>query len=364
MHKMSFDHYLSLLNNEPQELQSLANERARNLFDQTITYSRNFFVPITHQCRNRCGYCSFVSDDVNSWITPDSFQSLLEKAKSTKCSEILLTLGEKPEMKYETAKEFLRRYSCNSTTEYVTMFCELALEENLLPHSNPGVITFEELRYLKEVNASLGLMLESSSVRLLDKGEAHHHSPTKHPKLRLEVIENAGKLRIPFTSGLLIGIGETKEERIESLMHLQNINKKYQHIQEIIIQNFNPQKGTPMQDYPPPEEKDVLLTIALSRIIMGSNVNIQAPPNLNRDRIIDLLNYGANDLGGISPVTIDYINPNMIWQEELHLGENLESEGFLLRQRLPVYPPYEKYLNRKIRKIIEDKHRNEEIISP
>jgi 7,8-didemethyl-8-hydroxy-5-deazariboflavin synthase CofG subunit len=361
---MSFDYYLSLLNNEPKELQSLANEKARNLYGQTITYSRNFFVPITHQCRNRCGYCSFVSDDVKSWITPDSFQSLLKKAKSEKCSEILLTLGEKPEEKYETAREFLRRYSCNSTVDYVKMFCELALDENLLPHSNPGVITFEELKNLKDSNASLGLMLESSSTRLLDKDEAHYLSPTKDPKLRLEVIENAGRLRIPFTSGLLIGIGETKEERIESLLYLQNINKKYRHIQEIIIQNFNPQKGTPMQDYPPPEEEDVLLTIALSRMIMGSNVNIQAPPNLNRDRIITLLDYGANDLGGISSATIDYINPNMTWQEESNLGKNLESEGFFLKQRLPVYPPYEKYLNKKIRKIIEDKYRNEEIISP
>lgn len=364
MYKMSFDHYLSLLNNEPKELQSLANEKARNLYGQTITYSRNFFVPITHQCRNRCGYCSFVSDDVNSWITPDSFQSLLKKAKSVKCSEILLTLGEKPEEKYKNAREFLRRYNCNSTVDYVKMFCELILDENLLPHSNPGVITFEELKNLKDSNASLGLMLESSSVRLLEKDEAHYLSPTKNPKLRLEVIENAGKLKIPFTSGLLIGIGETKEERIESLVHLQNINKKYRHIQEIIIQNFNPQKGTPMQDYPPPEEEDVLLTIALSRMIMDSNVNIQAPPNLNRDRIIALLDYGANDLGGISPATIDYINPNMTWQEESNLGKNLESEGFLLKQRLPVYPPYEKYLNKRIRKIIEDKYRNEEIISP
>lgn len=364
MYKMSFDHYLSLFNNEPKELQSLANEKARNLYGQTITYSRNFFVPITHQCRNRCGYCSFVSDDVNSWITPDSFQSLLKKAKSVKCSEILLTLGEKPEEKYKNAREFLRRYNCNSTVDYVKMFCELILDENLLPHSNPGVITFEELKNLKDSNASLGLMLESSSVRLLDKDEAHYLSPTKNPKLRLEVIENAGKLKIPFTSGLLIGIGETKEERIESLVHLQNINKKYRHIQEIIIQNFNPQKGTPMQDYPPPEEEDVLLTIALSRMIMDSNVNIQAPPNLNRDRIIALLDYGANDLGGISPATIDYINPNMTWQEESNLGKNLESEGFLLKQRLPVYLPYEKYLNKRIRKIIEDKYRNEEIISP
>ncbi len=361
---MSFDHYLSLLNNEPQELQSLANEKARKLFGQTITYSRNFFVPITHQCRNRCGYCSFVSDDVKSWITPDSFKSLLEKAKSVNCSEILLTLGEKPEKKHATAREFLRKYGCNSTVEYVKMFCEIVLEEKLLPHSNLGVITFEELKTLKDYNASLGLMLESSSDHLLDEGEAHYHSPTKNPKLRFEVIENAGKLNIPFTSGLLIGIGETKEDRIKSLMHLQIINKQYQHIQEIIIQNFNPQKGTPMQDYPPPEEKDVLQAIALSRVIMGSNVNIQAPPNLNRNRIVDLLNFGANDLGGISPVTIDHINPNMTWQEESQLGKNLESVGFLLKQRLPVYPPYEKYLNKRIRKIIEDKYRNEEIISP
>ncbi|MBY9000979.1 MAG: 7,8-didemethyl-8-hydroxy-5-deazariboflavin synthase subunit CofG, partial [Candidatus Heimdallarchaeota archaeon] len=224
---MSLDNYLSLLHSEPAELLIAADEKARKIFGQTITFSRNFFVPITHQCRNRCGYCSFVSDDVNSWITPDKFQKLLQQANLAKCSEILLTLGEKPELKYESAREFLLQNNCSSTIEYVKLFCDLALDEKLLPHSNPGVISFEELKYLKDSNASLGLMLESSSPRLLEQGEAHYNSPSKNPELRIETIENAGKLKIPFTTGLLIGIGETWKERIESLIILQSISRRF-----------------------------------------------------------------------------------------------------------------------------------------
>lgn len=357
---MNVDNYLSLLQNDISEIKNRANEIARKTYGQVVSYSRNFFVPVTHQCQNRCGYCSFVSDDVKSWITPEKYIKLLEKAKNYKCSEILLTLGEKPEIKYNSAKEFLRKQGFQTTVEYIKHFCNLALEKKLLPHSNPGVLTFEELESLKESNASMGLMLESTSKMLLEKNKAHFHSPTKNPEIRLRTIEDAGRLKIPFTTGILIGIGETWEDRIRSLLEIHRLSKKYNHIQEVIVQNFNPQKNTPMQNHPPPKQNEILLTISLARIILKSNVSIQAPPNLNRARIIELLDHGANDLGGISPVSIDYINPNMVWQEETELEKKLRQNKFTLKERLPVYPAYEKYLNKRIRKIIKDIYENEE----
>ena len=207
-------------------------------------------------------------------------------------------------------------------------------------------------------------MLESNSERLMSEGEAHQYSPGKNPSLRLEVIENAGKLKIPFTTGILVGIGETLEERIESLDTLAKLSKKYKHIQEVIVQNFNPQQGTPMQNNPPPSEEDFLLSVSLARCILPSQVSVQIPPNLNKERIMESLRYGANDLGGISPISIDYINPNMKWHKEEELKLDLEQQGYSLKKRLPVYPKYEKYLSTRIRKIIEENYRNEEAFSP
>ncbi len=360
---MDKDYFLSLLREDKEELVIQAYEKKNQIYNQTVTYSRNIFVPVTHQCRNRCGYCGFVSDDPNSWITPEGFSEILTKAKNTKSNEILITLGEKPEEKYESAKKFLTSINLSSTVEYVKYLCNITLEEKLLPHSNLGVLSFEELNILKEYNASLGLMLETSSSRLLNKNQPHFLSPGKNPETRLEVIENAGKLKIPFTTGLLIGIGETWEERIDSLLKLREISKKYRHIQEVIIQNFNPQPNTPMEKHPPPSAEEFLLSISLSRLILPPEVSIQIPPNLNRNRIVTSLKYGANDLGGISPVSIDYINPEMEWHNESQLKTLLKKESYVLQKRLPVYPQYEKYLNSRIREIIEDYYQNEETIS-
>ena len=360
---MSVDSFLSLLQDDKEELISKAYEKKERIYEKIVTFSRNIFVPVTHQCRNRCGYCSFVSDDSNSWITPDRLEYILMKAKKAQCNEVLFTLGEKPEEKYTSAREFLALYGYDSTVEYVIEFCNKTLEEKLLPHSNLGVVTYEELKLLKQCNASLGLMLETSSSRLFDKGQPHHLSPGKNPETRLEVIRNAGKLRIPFTSGLLIGIGETWEERIDSLLILSEISGKYKHIQEIIIQNFNPQPGTPMEEHLPPSDEEFLLTISLARLILPSEVSVQIPPNLNEYRIISSLNHGANDLGGISPVSIDYINPEREWHSEIQLKEIISKESYILQKRLPVYPQYEKYLNSRIRELIEEYYQNEETLS-
>ena len=358
---MNSEDFLHLLNNDPTELVRKAGIKRERKHGKQITFSRNIFVPVTHQCRNRCGYCSFVSDDSNSWIFPDAFDQLLLIAKNNNCKEVLLTLGEKPEEKYQTAKDILRKLEFQTTIEYVNYLCEQALEFHLLPHSNLGLVSYKELQMLKQTNASLGLMLETSSIRLMNEGEAHHHSPGKNPCLRIETIENAGKLNIPFTTGILIGIGETWMERIESIKVIADLAKKYNHIQEVIIQNFNPQKSTPMANYPPPKEEDILFSIALAKLILPDEVSIQIPPNLNRDRVIAAINHGANDLGGISPVTVDYINPNLVWQEELDLSEELHQAGFSLVERLPVYPQYEKYLNTRIREIVEEFKANEEV---
>ncbi|MFW9851467.1 MAG: 7,8-didemethyl-8-hydroxy-5-deazariboflavin synthase subunit CofG [Candidatus Thorarchaeota archaeon] len=361
---MSVEYYLSLLQNNKEELISKSSEIARKNYGNEITFSRNIFIPVTRQCRNRCSYCGFVSDDPESWITKDQYLLMLKQAKEEKCSEILLTLGEKPEEKYQSARDFLAEQGFSSTFEYIHYFCEIALSQLLLPHSNLGILSYKELEYLKECNASLGLMLESISDRLLSEGEAHQHSLGKKPSLRLEVIENAGKLKIPFTTGILVGIGETLEERIESLDVLAKLSKKYQHIQEVIVQNFNPQQGTLMQNNLPPSDEEYLDSVSLARCILPSQVSVQIPPNLNRERIIESLKCGANDLGGISPISTDYINPDMKWHREEELRLDLEKQGYFLKERLPVYPQYEKYLSNRIRKIIEDNYRNEEAFSP
>jgi len=353
---------LSLLKSNRDEILYKSREIKQKKYGNKVTFSRNFFVPVTHQCRNRCGYCGFVSDDVNSWITPSKYKTLLEKAKGAKCKEVLLTMGEKPEEKHQSARDFLAKYGFERTVDYVSYFCDIALEKHLLPHSNLGVLSLEDLRILKETNASLGLMLESISSRLMEKGKPHHLSPGKEPSLRLDTLSFAGQLKVPFTTGILIGIGETWEERLDSLQAINEIHKKYKVIQEVIIQNFNPQINTPMFDYPSPTEEDVFLALSSARLILHPSISLQIPPNLNRKRIIEALNFGANDLGGISPVSIDYINPNMDWQGEEELQQLLETEGYELCERLPVYPQYEKHLNSRIKKIIEEYRSNEEAL--
>ncbi len=310
---------------------------------KTITYSRKVFLPLTNLCRDRCGYCTFRRDpgDQDGWVmTPEQVLAVVEEGTRLGCTEALFSLGDAPEAVFPEARTILQGLGYRRTLEYLRAACALVLERSrLLPHANPGVMGEPDLRALKPVNASLGLMLESASPRLLEIGGPHHGAVTKHPRVRLRVMEVAGQLKIPFTTGLLIGIGETAEERVDSLVAIRAVHERYGHIQEVIIQNFRVKPTIPMRDHPEPTLEEMLRTVAVARLILGPSMNIQAPPNLTQD-YDRLLDAGINDWGGVSPVTKDFINPEAPWPHLEALRQVTEARGFLLRQRLPVYPEY------------------------
>ncbi|ADP77197.1 FO synthase subunit 1 [Methanothermus fervidus DSM 2088] len=326
--------------------------------DKYITYSKNVFIPVTTFCRNKCGYCIFRNENYKKpLMMPKEVLSKLKLAEKYGCKEALFTMGEIDDS-VEPVNNILDRLGYENMVEYVYYLCNETLEEtSLLPHTNMGVLSFKDLKILKEVNASMGLMLENISERLMET-VAHKNSPGKDPKLRLKTIENAGKLKIPFTTGLLIGIGETVEERIESLLKLRKIHDKYGHIQEIIIQNFKPKPGTPMENYPEPSLIEMLRTVAVTKLIFP-DVSVQIPPNLNRETAQLFIFAGADDWGGVSPITKDYVNPESKWPEIDELKNLTEEAGFKLKERLPVYPKFisEEFLSKKIlQKINELKH--------
>jgi FO synthase len=337
------DAYRLIKSNNLQALMSVARIIRDNSKGKRMTYSRKIFIPLTNICRNRCGYCGFrkePNDKDAEIMEPGKVISFAKAGSKARCTEALFTLGEKPEERYPEVKEELKKLGYDGTLEYLRDVCEMVIKKTgLLPHSNPGVMTKSELVDLKEVNSSMGLMLENVSDRLCNKGGAHEFSPSKRPKIRLATIENAGQLKIPFTTGLLIGIGESPEEVVDSLYAIKKINKKYGHIQEIIIQNFRAKPKTPMESYPEPSVKDIAKTIALTRIIFLGNMNIQAPPNLSNE-CSDYLSSGINDWGGVSPVTKDFINPEAPWPEIEALKRVTEQKGFELKARLPVYPEF------------------------
>jgi FO synthase subunit 1 len=304
---------------------------------KVVTYSKNVFIPLTNACRNACAYCGFRSD--KPYIMREEEVLRILKAGAAKgCREALFTFGEKPEV-YPEIEKALSKMGYASVIEYLYHLCEASLELGLLPHSNPGVIGEAEMRALREVNASMGLMLENASERLCGKGMPHEHSPGKRPEARLRMIELAGKLRIPFTTGLLIGIGETSEEVAFSLMQLKKLSDKYGHIQEIIIQNFKPKKDTPMQHSREPSLFKMLKVVRASSELFPE-LDIQVPPNLNPSTYAIFLLHGASDLGGISPLTKDYINPEDAWPRVDEMRLLVEELGLTLRQRLPIYPKY------------------------
>lgn len=337
------DAYHLIRNDNLQALMSLASMIRDTGKGKRITYSRKIFIPLTNICRNRCGYCSFrkePNDNDAEIMKPSKVLSFAKSGNKAHCTEALFTLGEKPEQRYQEVNEELKRLGYNSTLEYLRDMCEMVIKKTgLLPHSNPGVMTKSELADLKEVNASMGLMLENVSNRLCDKGRPHEFSPGKRPELRLATIENAGQLKIPFTTGLLIGIGEFPEEIIDSLYAIKEINEKYGHIQEIIIQNFRAKSKTPMASHPEPNVKDIAKIIALARLIFLDKMNIQAPPNLGNEYSA-YLSAGINDWGGISPVTKDFVNPEAPWPEIKALKRITEQKGFELKARLPIYPDF------------------------
>ena len=310
---------------------------------KTVTYSRKVFLPLTNLCRDRCGYCTFRRDpgDPDGWImTPEHVLSVVEEGARLGCTEALFSLGDAPEAAFPEARAMLQELGYRRTLEYLRAICALVLERSpLFPHANAGVMGEPDLRALKPVNASMGLMLESASPRLLEPEGPHHGAVTKHPRIRLRVIELAGQMRIPFTTGLLIGIGETPEERVDSLLAIRALHERYGHIQEVIIQNFRAKPTIPMRDHPEPTLEEMLRTTAVARLILGVSMNLQAPPNLTQD-YGRLLDAGINDWGGVSPLTRDFINPEAPWPHPEDLRRVTESRGFVLRQRLPVYPEY------------------------
>jgi len=287
-----------------------------------ISYSRKVLVPLTHLCRDVCHYCTFAQVPRKlevAYMSPEQVLDIARQGAEAGCKEILFTLGDKPEARYKAAREGLKALGYSTTLEYLRAMAELVLTETgLFPHLNPGLMTREEMAALRKVSISMGIMLESASDRLTEKGMPHYGSPDKVPARRLETIRLAGELGVPFTSGILIGIGETRAERIDSLLALRDASRDHGQIQELIIQNFRAKPGTKMVDAPEPDLDELLWTIAVARLLFGSEMNIQAPPNLSPGVFHRIIASGINDWGGVSPVTPDFVNPEAPWP---HLEE-------------------------------------------
>jgi FO synthase len=311
---------------------------------KTITYSRKVFIPLTMLCRDHCHYCTFAKPPARlekPFISPDEVVAVAEAGRAQQCKEALFTLGDRPEERYPVAREWLAERGYHSTLDYLRAVSIRVIEETgLLPHLNPGVMTWEEMARLKHVSASMGIMLETSSARLSERGGPQFGSPDKVPAVRLRTIEDAGRLSIPFTTGILVGIGETPRERAESLFAIRELHRKYGHIQELIVQNFRAKPGTAMHDAPEPEEEEFLATVATARVVFGPRMNVQAPPNLSDRRYPRLIDAGINDWGGVSPVTIDHVNPEAPWPRLRALEARTAEKGYTLRERLAVYPGF------------------------
>src|SRR5262245_28153574 len=309
-----------------------------------ISYSRKVFIPLTHLCRDVCHYCTFAETPQPgraTYLSPDQVLAIARAGAAAGCTEALFTLGDKPELRYRAAREALAALGHDTTISYLQAMCGLVLRETgLLPHANPGVKTREEIGGLRKVTASQGIMLESASERLCEKGQVHYGSPDKHPAVRLETIRLAGELKVPFTSGVLIGIGETRDERLEALEAIRDLHERYGHIQEVIVQNFRAKPDTKRADAEEPDLDDLLWTIAQARLILGPDMNIQAPPNLSPGVYPRLIGAGLNDWGGVSPVTPDHVNPEAPWPAIEELARLSANMGKVLVNRLAVYPSY------------------------
>ena len=331
---------------ENKNLNSLMSE-AKEIRDanwgKEITYSRKVFIPLTNMCRDTCGYCTFVkhpdTPEANI-LTPDQVIKIVKSGERKGCKEALLSLGEKPELRYEKAKDMLMILGYDNMIDYLSEICSLILKNSsLLPHVNPGTMSENDIKKLKPVSASMGMMLETISKRLNQKNGPHYACPDKVPIQRIRTLERAGKYNVPFTTGLLIGIGETWEERLEALYLINEIHQKYGNIQEVIIQNFQPKPDIKMSNHKTLNIEEILRTISVARIILSPEISLQAPPNLHSEHL-SYLDAGINDWGGISPLTIDFINPEMEWPEINFLSKKMSVKGYILKERLTVYPKY------------------------
>jgi FO synthase len=311
----------------------------------TVTFSPKVFIPLTHLCRDFCGYCTFRKDPQQAgktlYMTPEQVLDVANAGAALGCTEALFTLGERPEQRYPEAKEWLEHRGFKTTLEYLVHVCELVVQEtDMLPHANPGTMSRREIESLKPFNPSMGLMLESTSKALYAQGGPHEFAPSKRPRVRLRTLELAGQLRVPFTTGILIGIGESRRDRIESLLAIAGLHAQYGHVQEVIIQNFRAKPDTAMGDAPDAATDEFLWTVAVARLILGPDANLQVPPNLSAKNYQIYLDAGINDWGGVSPLTPDFVNPEAPWPALTDLKRKTEAAGFDLRPRLPVYPEY------------------------
>jgi FO synthase len=309
-----------------------------------VTYSPKVFIPLTKLCRDVCHYCTFARPPrrgERAFMSEEEVLAVARAGAKAGCREALFTLGDKPELRYRVAREELAGLGCETTVEYLARCAKLVLEETgLLPHTNPGVLTHDELALLRTVSVSQGLMLETAAERLSARGGPHFGSPDKLPAARLETIRLAGELRVPYTTGILIGIGETREERLEALLAIRELGERYGHVQEVIVQNFRSKPGTKMAGHPEPSLDELLWTAAAARVLLGPEWHIQCPPNLSGDDFGRLLDAGIDDWGGVSPVTIDHVNPEAPWPELERLSAETEAKGFTLAPRLAVYPEF------------------------
>jgi FO synthase len=328
-------------------LRELVDEAGR-LRDQghgrNVSYSRKVFIPLTHLCRNVCHYCIFARPPragQPAYLSPEEVLSIARAGAAAGCTEALFTLGDKPEVRYRAARDALDALGYESTIDYLQAMCALVLRESgLLPHANPGTMNRSEMAGLRTVSASQGIMLESLSTRLCEPGGVHYGSPDKQPEARLQTLQLAGELRVPFTTGILIGIGETRAERLEALFAIRELHRRFGHVQEVIVQNFRSKPGSKLAGAAEPDLNDLLWSIAAARLILGPAMNIQAPPNLSPGVYPRLIAAGINDWGGISPVTPDHVNPEAPWPAIAELAERTAAAGKLLVHRLPIYPAY------------------------
>jgi FO synthase len=309
----------------------------------TVTFSPKVFLPVTNLCRDRCTYCTFRKDpdDPDAWtMTPDEIAAWSVRGRRLGCTEALVCLGDRPEIAFPAYRATLAALGHRTTADYVHRACTIALDAGLLPHTNAGILTRAEMERLKDVNVSLGLMLESVSPRLRGRGEVHQWAPDKEPSVRLRMLREAGELQIPFTTGLLLGIGETLAERVDTLFAIRDVHRAYGHVQEVIVQNFRAKPTIPRADAAEPDAADIARTVAVARLVLDPDVSVQAPPNLSPADHALLLSAGLNDWGGISPLTPDYVNPEAPWPHVAALAAECRAAGYALRERLPIYPAY------------------------
>jgi FO synthase len=327
---------------------------------RVLTYSPKVFLPITNLCRDRCTYCTFRKDpdDPAAWtMTPADIRTWSERGKRLGCVEALMCLGDKPELAFRSYRAVLAGLGYATTVAYLVHACEIALEAGLLPHTNAGLLSRDDMRRLRPLNVSMGLMLETVAERLRNRGEVHQWAPDKEPRLRLAMLEEAGELRIPFTTGLLLGIGETLGERVDTLLAIRALHRRHGHIQEVIVQSFRAKPTIPCADAPEPDVDDLARTVAVARLLLDPEVSVQVPPNLSHPgEHRTLIAAGLNDWGGISPLTPDYVNPEAPWPHVASLAETCDGAGYGLAPRLPIYPAFVAapgFLDGGLRKAVE-----------